>query len=111
MNAFYIHTKRYVLKHKKPILVSTGFFFFLQLLSGLPYFNILLTPVLICLLTVGAAVILINVSAKYIALFAVLLFIYAFILLMFGREQDAQQIGDGTYLLLWLSVIQLWRKL
>lgn len=110
MNKLYDRLRNYIVRHEKQVVVSGGIFLLLLLPSGFPYFNLVLTPLRIASLTVATAVLLLNIPAKHIAKGLIFFFLLAFIFIIQGLVQEAKLVGDGIYLLLWVSVFQLLRN-
>lgn len=94
-----------VRKHKKYILVFL-LFIVLAILSKLPYFNIVLFPWEIFLVTWIVGIYLLRIKGWVNYLFAILLLFGALILMLIGRMDTAEQIGNLIYVLLLIGFIQ-----
>lgn len=94
-----------VRKHRRYILVFL-LFIVLAILSKLPYFNIVLFPWEIFLVTWIVGIYLLKIKGWVNYLFAILCLFGALILLLIGRTNTAEQIGNLIYILLLVGFIQ-----
>lgn len=95
----------WIAQNKNGLIITVLTFIGLQVLSFLPYVNLLLNKYLIFTISFIASVFFIKIRLYWLVLTSFILFIITAIIWMLGRFEDAENLGNVIYVILLMATL------
>lgn len=106
LEALILKTKNFLRVHQLRFIFLLICFMVLSLFSQFPYFNLILSPLILLFLLCFISIFLFKLPGRFSIEITLVLFLFCFFFLILKNEEVGKKLADLIYALLWVGIIQ-----